>query len=199
MWYRDSDADSYGDASVTRAQCEKPTGYVDDDNDCNDATSSAAPGKTESCDGIDNDCDGSEDEQNASGCDAYYKDDDADGYGEEGSSSRCYCEPTGDYTAANNDDCYDTNANANPAATAYYTVDRGDNSYDYNCDGSESKRYTSNYTCTGAVYVCIDSTAGWGTSTDPNCGSTANWRSGCSATLTSCSYSSTSNRTQSCR
>lgn len=199
IWYRDSDADTFGDPYATLAQCEKPSGYVADDSDCNDSTDLASPIEVESCDGIDNDCDGTEDEQNASDCDDYYLDDDGDDYGKEGTSARCYCEPTGDYTASNNDDCYDSNANANPAATAYYTTSRGDGSYDYNCDGSNTKRYTSNYTCTGALYVCIDSTAGWGTSSDPACGASGNWRSGCDADLTSCSYSSTSSRTQSCR
>jgi prepilin-type N-terminal cleavage/methylation domain-containing protein len=32
-------------------------------------------------------------------------------------------------------DCYDSNANAYPGQTAWFSVDRGDGSYDYNCDG----------------------------------------------------------------
>jgi hypothetical protein len=199
VWYRDSDSDGYGDASVTKTQCAKPSGYTDDDSDCNDASASAYPGATESCDGIDNDCDGSTDERNASGCSTWYYDSDGDGYGADSVSGRCYCEATGYYTATNNTDCYDSNTNANPGASAYYSADRGDGSYDYNCDGTESKRYTDNYSCTGAVYVCVDYTNGWSSSSDPACGSSGNWRTGCSASLTSCSYSSTAARTQTCR
>ena len=197
VWYRDSDGDSYGASASTRTQCAQPSGYVEDDTDCNDATTSAYPGRTEACDGIDNDCDGSTDEINASGCSYYYYDADGDGYGT--TTSRCYCEGTGTYTASNNDDCYDSNANANPAATAYYSVNRGDGSYDYNCDSTASKRYTDNYDCTGAIFVCVDYTSGWSSSTDPACGAAGSWRTGCSADLTSCSSSGSSSRTQTCR
>ena len=198
IWYRDSDGDGYGDASATRTACAQPSGYVADSDDCNDATASASPADTESCDSIDNDCDGSTDEINATGCTAYYPDADADGYGSDSSSSRCYCSATGTYTATNNDDCYDSNSSANPAATAYYTTDRGDGSYDYNCDGSNTKRYTDIYDCTGAVYVCVDYTNGWNSSI-PSCGSSGSWKTGCSASLTTCTYASSASRTQSCR
>jgi len=33
-------------------------------------------------------------------------------------------------------DCYDNNASANPDQTGYFSVNRGDGSWDYNCDGS---------------------------------------------------------------
>ena len=36
-------------------------------------------------------------------------------------------------------DCYDANSLANPAQTAYFTVDRGDGSFDYDCSGTEEK------------------------------------------------------------
>jgi hypothetical protein len=198
IWYRDSDGDGYGDSSSTRAACTQPSGYVSNDDDCNDATASASPVDTESCDGIDNDCDGTADEINATGCTSYYTDSDGDGYGATGTSSRCYCSATSTYTATNDDDCYDSNANANPAATAYYSVSRGDGSYDYNCDGSQSKRYTDTYDCTGAVWVCVDSSDGW-TGSVPSCGSSSRWGTGCSADLTSCTYGSSSSRTQTCR
>jgi hypothetical protein len=198
VWYRDVDGDGYGNATTTKAQCLKPTGYVADSSDCNDSSSSANPGKTETCDTIDNDCDGTIDEQNATGCTAYYVDADADGYGKQGSSSKCYCSATSTYTATTATDCYDSNSAANPGATAYSSVDRGDGSYDYNCDSSQEKRYTDVYDCTGAVYVCVDYTNGW-TSSAPSCGSSATWRTGCSASLTSCTYSGGTSRTQTCR
>ena len=36
-WYADSDGDTYGDASVTLASCDAPSGYVADATDCDDA------------------------------------------------------------------------------------------------------------------------------------------------------------------
>ncbi len=40
-------------------------------------------------------------------------------------------------------DCYDANANAKPGQTTYYTVNRGDSSFDYNCDSAITKRRLS--------------------------------------------------------
>ncbi len=199
VWYRDSDGDGYGDSSATRSQCTQPTGYVSNSTDCNDLSSSAYPGATERCDSIDNDCDGFTDEINASGCTTWYYDYDGDGYGSSSASGRCYCSATGYYRATNTSDCYDSNINANPGATAYYSSNRGDGSYDYNCDGVQSKRYTDNYECLGAAWLCISSSDGWTSSSDPACGSTGTWGSGCSASVTSCSAASTTSRTQTCR
>jgi len=63
MWYADSDGDSYGDASVQSPACDPPSGYVEDDSDCDDSDASINPGATEiTGDGIDQDCNGYEDE-----------------------------------------------------------------------------------------------------------------------------------------
>jgi hypothetical protein len=198
VWYRDADGDTYGLSTSTKSQCAQPSGYVSNNTDCNDSSASAYPGKTESCDGIDNDCDGSTDEINATGCTNYYIDADGDGYGISGGSAKCYCSATGLYTATTATDCYDSNANANPGATAYYSTHRGDGSYDYNCDSAQSKYYTTIYSCTGAAWICVDYTNGW-TSSAPSCGSSSTWRTGCSASFTSCTYSGGSARTQTCR
>lgn len=42
-------------------------------------------------------------------------------------------------TSASTADCYDSSANAKPGQATYYAVDRGDGSYDYNCDSAVSK------------------------------------------------------------
>jgi len=52
-------------------------------------------------------------------------------------------------------DCYDSNANAKPGQTTYFSTNRGDGSFDYNCDSSETKdpildclkTYTASYQC----------------------------------------------------
>ncbi len=56
----DFDADGYGDADTSIRACGlvPPTGYANNRDDCNDASSTLRPGATETCDFIDNDCDG---------------------------------------------------------------------------------------------------------------------------------------------
>ena len=81
-WYADADGDGYGDASSTAAACTQPTGYVSDDTDCDDGEMLSNPGETEVCDELDNDCDGTVDEDDAADASTWYADDDGDGYGD---------------------------------------------------------------------------------------------------------------------
>jgi Putative metal-binding motif len=55
-WYADDDLDGYGDATSSVMSCDSPSGYVDDDSDCDDGDDSVNPDASEACDGIDNDC-----------------------------------------------------------------------------------------------------------------------------------------------
>ena len=59
-WYRDRDGDRFGDGTAPRTACAQPTGFVDDDNDCNDGDASIHPGAPDPTDGQDRDCDGSD-------------------------------------------------------------------------------------------------------------------------------------------
>jgi hypothetical protein len=59
--YRDADSDSYGSAATTKSVCDSTSGYVSNDDDCDDTSAAVSPADAEVCDdGIDNDCDGSD-------------------------------------------------------------------------------------------------------------------------------------------
>jgi len=62
--YRDADGDGYGDPGDSSSSCDgsAPAGYVVDYTDCNDAAASAYPGAAETCNAIDDDCNGLVDE-----------------------------------------------------------------------------------------------------------------------------------------
>jgi hypothetical protein len=90
-------------------------GYYDDD--CDDTNASVNPGATEMCDGVDNDCDGTVDEDSAADAKTWYADADSDSYGDATVSDiDCY-QPTG--YVSDNTDCDDTNATTYPGATEY--------------------------------------------------------------------------------
>ncbi|MGC9968588.1 MAG: fibronectin type III domain-containing protein [Minisyncoccia bacterium] len=111
--------------------------------------------------------------QNLSG----YVDNDGDGYGAGSAQQVCsgYSLPSG--YVSNNTDCYDYNSSAHPGgASQWYTTDRGDGSYDYNCDSIQFQQYTGtgscgpaadsacNNTCPGA---CQTRVGGWRTDYAP--------------------------------
>ena len=62
--YRDADGDGYGDPAfpVTACGSPPPAGYVPDNTDCNDADASVHPHVPDVCNAIDDDCDGTVDE-----------------------------------------------------------------------------------------------------------------------------------------
>lgn len=129
-FYADTDRDGYGNANNSMDACTQPSGYVSDATDCNDATATAHPGATETCDAadIDEDCDGLADDLDttATGKVVYYADVDGDTYGD-ASHANSYCDqPSGG--VLDNTDCDDTVASTYPNAT------EADNGVDDDCD-----------------------------------------------------------------
>ncbi len=61
-YYADSDSDGYGDSRMTLNDCAQPSGYVENDGDCNDSDYNVNPDAIESCNLQDDDCDSSTDE-----------------------------------------------------------------------------------------------------------------------------------------
>ncbi len=127
-WFADNDADGFGDPGNTDIDCDQPTGYVADGADCDDADPDQHPGADEFCNGEDDDCDGSVDEDDAVDVSTWYTDSDGDGFGDPYSSD-IDCDPLTGYVS-DDSDCDDTDADQYPGA------DEVCNGEDDDCDGS---------------------------------------------------------------
>ncbi len=124
-WYLDQDADGYGTATTTSNACVLPFGYVETADDCDDGDASVHPGAEETCNGIDDDCDGDADEGVKS---LYYRDADGDGFGDSGVTTQA-CSMPGGYSSTSGD-CDDTDGEVHPGATEVC------NDRDDDCDGA---------------------------------------------------------------
>jgi hypothetical protein len=134
-WYEDADDDGFGDASVSVTRCDPPSGYLGNDDDCDDSDASISPGDPEICDSsnVDEDCDGLADDDDTfvGGTTAWYADADADGYGDSAGSAQVQCEAPASHVG-NDGDCDDTDDAIRPGGTETCA---GDDPIDYNCDG----------------------------------------------------------------
>lgn len=61
-FYEDADQDLYGNPNSVTQACSQPTGYVSDNQDCDDQNANINPKATELCDNVDNNCNGQIDE-----------------------------------------------------------------------------------------------------------------------------------------
>ena len=137
-WYEDYDGDGYGDPDpyFSTTACSLPSGYTGAAlaRDCDDVDATINPDAVEACDGVDNDCDGEIDTDDAVDALTWYADTDADGFGDADSTDvACY---ESDGWVADATDCDDTDAAVNPAATE--VCDGIDNDCDGDLDPSDS-------------------------------------------------------------
>ncbi len=130
-WYADGDGDGFGDADDAKTTCEAPSGYVSDDSDCDDTDPSVNPDASELCDGLDNDCDGDTDEDDAEGASEWYADLDGDGFGDADDALTTCDQPSG--YVSDDTDCDDGDYDINPDAEE--VCDGADNDCDGTADG----------------------------------------------------------------
>jgi hypothetical protein len=106
-WYVDTDADSYGGTASQCACAADDTYTATNDGDCDDASAAVHPGRAETCNDRDDDCDDAVDE----GLTLYYVDADGDAYGDDADPGDC---ASGGVTNA--DDCDDGSDAVYPGA-----------------------------------------------------------------------------------
>jgi len=160
-WYADVDGDGYGDDSVVVQDCSAPSAHVAGAGDCNDADAAVNPAAVESCDSVDNDCDGTIDGTDSNDASTWYVDADGDGEGDSNSATLACEAPTG--SVATGGDCDDTSALLNHQdadGDGYSSCDNdcddgdaalnladldgdGENTCDGDCDDFDGAVYTS--------------------------------------------------------
>jgi hypothetical protein len=124
-WYKDGDGDQYGDPDSSTIDCDEPTGYVDNNDDCDDSTAEVSPDEDEVCNLTDDDCNGLTDDVETT----VWFDSDGDLYGDVNDTKQHpYCEPD-DGWVLNDEDCNDDNDDINPGVDEVCTQE------DTNCNG----------------------------------------------------------------
>ena len=126
-WFTDADGDGFGDADAYVLACDPPSGTVYDDNDCDDTDPLQNPEAEEVCNGEDDDCDYTADEDDAVDALTWYADADSDGFGD-AATTTIACEAPDGY-GSDATDCDDGDATQFPGA------DEVCNGEDDDCEG----------------------------------------------------------------
>ncbi len=135
VWYPDEDADGWG-ALEGEPVCAQPDGWVATTGDCDDTSADVSPAAIETCDGVDEDCDGAIDDD-ATDAVASFVDADGDGWGDD--DTVVYACAGADGTVLVGGDCDDTSADVSPSAMEACD----DANVDEDCDGLADDADTS--------------------------------------------------------
>jgi hypothetical protein len=131
----------------------------------------------------------------------WYRDADRDGYGDKKVSVRASRQPAGH--VPNSLDCYDANPDVRPGQVRFFPQQRGDGSFDYDCDGQSSRQEEivsggcKEITLLGIPTHCW-ADAGWHGAV-PECGQQGRWLKDCEVKLLSCSVMNEERVVQHCR
>lgn len=128
-FYADMDGDGVGDTMAPVEACTAPQDSSVKSGDCDDLDPGTWPGADERCDGKDNDCDVTVDEDLP--IYTWYADADGDGFGDGAVETEDCAEPDG-YTALDGD-CDDDDPAVHPDAIELCAT--GDDPADEDCDG----------------------------------------------------------------
>ncbi len=137
-YFADNDGDGFGAAASTLDTClnAAPTGFAENALDCNDLDPSIHPDMTESCDGVDNDCNGIADDGLT--VFTYYLDSDGDLFGDPAITiDSCGALDPNLGFVLNGFDCDDTNPDINPFMMEVF------DSLDNDCNGLVDDGVTS--------------------------------------------------------
>ncbi len=112
--YKDADGDDFGLFSDKQCVCGAKGAYsASEAGDCDDTDEDVYPGADEFCNGKDDNCNFSTDEEGTLGCDNFYLDFDEDGWGIE-ANFKCLCAPSGIFSASLAGDCDDEDDEISP-------------------------------------------------------------------------------------
>ena len=128
-FYADGDSDGFGSPLTSQLACEPSDGWVADNHDCNDNDAYSHPGVMETCDDIDEDCDGHIDEE-PTNPQTWYLDADGDDHGTD-ESQVLACDPPDNYVMSGGD-CDDNDPSIFPDANE--TCDGEDEDCDFLVD-----------------------------------------------------------------
>ncbi|MCB9762737.1 MAG: hypothetical protein H6739_23250 [Alphaproteobacteria bacterium] len=150
-FYADADGDGFGDPDMPIVACELPPHAARNAEDCDDSDGSVHPYTAETCQGIDDDCDGLVDEGVTL---TWYTDADGDGYGDAETVETGCTIPSGAVDVGF--DCDDESDATNPAAQEVWWdgVDSdcdGDPDPDICLDPPEAGEATADAACTASL------------------------------------------------
>jgi len=137
-FYEDLDKDGFGVEASSKCLCGPTFPYLaGKPGDCKDGNEDINPDALEQCgDGVNNNCNGQADEEDALGCTTFFQDVDGDEFGVLG-TEKCLCAAAGQWTASKGGDCDDKELLIFPGAECAPAV----------CEGAT---LTSANICTGA-------------------------------------------------
>jgi hypothetical protein len=118
-WYEIHWDDFYAEADSFSGSCEDGDGdgflgSICGGDDCDDADAAVFPGADEWCNGVDDDCDGAVDEDDALDADTWYQDADGDDFGDAAAPLAACAQPAG--FVGDPTDCVDNDADIFPGA-----------------------------------------------------------------------------------